>query len=604
MKRTKLQANGAGSTRRVAGLFRNNGRFFFALAALLALPVGLVAQPLPTMPPTGYDQGGQYPAGAINTITYYSSVTGTNEMMMVYTPPGYDPGKKYGVIYGYQGISTGVDTIFDDWCVDAGTVADNLIGQGKIKPVIIVAVDDQATGNVRDETINDVIPYIDSHYSTYADADHRGVYGFSWGGGYTFDVGCENLNTFRHLSPSSACVYIIDSNETLFPNGGALAKQVLKTLLISCGTADWDGFYPGNQAIHEYCASNNIPHAWWPVNGGGHDSGVWRPAMWNFLQMADAAGIADPPRPRSAFGKTAAVDYDRQAGGVVPENCSDIGGGQDVGTIQNGNYLVFNNVDFGAGATSFFARVASATGGGTIELHLDSTNGTLLGTCAVPGTGGWQTWVTQTNSVTGAAGIHNLYLVFTGGGGYLFNINWWQFNCTNLPPPPAAPNGLAATARTEQAVLRWMAVTNATTYNVKRAQSSSGPYTNIATVAGTNYTDRAVIGGATNYYAVSALNVGGESTNSIPVSVVPTVNVPSPWLTRDIGAGGLAGGASFTNGIFSVIGCGTDVGDPADQFRFVHLSVTNNGTIIARVSALDNYINGWAKAGVMFRESL
>ena len=151
--------------------------------------------------------------------------------------------------------------------------------------------------------------------------------------------------------------------------------------------------------------------------------------MWNFLQMADAAGFRYPPCPRSAYSQVAAVSYDIQAGGVVPETCSE--GGQDVGTIQNGYYLVFNNVDFGLGAVSFNARVASATSGGNIEIHLDSTNGTLVGTCAVSGTGGWQTWVTQSCSVSGATGIHNLYLKFTGGSGYLFNVEWWKFNCTD-----------------------------------------------------------------------------------------------------------------------------------------------------------------------------
>ncbi len=53
--------------------------------------------------------------------------------------------------------------------------------------------------------------------------------------------------------------------------------------------------------------------------------------------------------------------------------------------------------------------------------------GTQIGTCAVPGTGGWQTWITQSCPVSGAVGIHDLYLKFTGGSGYLFNINWWQF---------------------------------------------------------------------------------------------------------------------------------------------------------------------------------
>ena len=84
-------------------------------------------------------------------------------------------------------------------------------------------------------------------------------------------------------------------------------------------------------------------------------------------------------------------------------------------------------VAFGTGATSFTARVASATSGGTIELRLDSATGTLVGTCAVAGTGGWQTWTTVSCPVSGATGTHDLYLRFTGGSGYLFNVNWWQF---------------------------------------------------------------------------------------------------------------------------------------------------------------------------------
>jgi hypothetical protein len=115
----------------------------------------------------------------------------------------------------------------------------------------------------------------------------------------------------------------------------------------------------------------------------------------------------------------------------------------------------------------------------------------------------------------------------------------------HLPTPPLAPNDLVARAGTEQAVLSWTASTNATTYNVKRSATSGGTYTNIANVAGTNYTDTGVFGGTTYYYAVSALNVGGESTNSAPASVTPIVAVPSPWLTRDIGADGTGGRGEF-----------------------------------------------------------
>lgn len=111
--------------------------------------------------------------------------------------------------------------------------------------------------------------------------------------------------------------------------------------------------------------------------------------------------------------------------GVETETCSE--GGMNVGFIENGDYIKVKGVDFGTGAESFAARVASATSGGNIELRLDSPTGKLVGTCEVTETGGWQTWVDKTCTVSGAEGIHDLYLKFTGGSGYLFNLNWWKF---------------------------------------------------------------------------------------------------------------------------------------------------------------------------------
>ena len=114
--------------------------------------------------------------------------------------------------------------------------------------------------------------------------------------------------------------------------------------------------------------------------------------------------------------------------GVQTEVTSDTGGGMDVTSINNGDYIKVRSVDFGTGATSFDARVASSTSGGTIELHLDSVSGTQLGTCAVAGTGGAQTWTTKSCSITSTTGVHDLFLKFTGSGtGNLFNFNWWRF---------------------------------------------------------------------------------------------------------------------------------------------------------------------------------
>lgn len=115
--------------------------------------------------------------------------------------------------------------------------------------------------------------------------------------------------------------------------------------------------------------------------------------------------------------------------GINTEACTE--GGMDVGFIQNGSWIEVRGVDFGSGASSFIARVASAASGGNIEIRLDSATGTLVGTCPVSGTGGWQTWATKSCTVSGASGVHDLYLRFTGGSGYLFNLNWWQFQVAN-----------------------------------------------------------------------------------------------------------------------------------------------------------------------------
>jgi beta-xylosidase len=113
------------------------------------------------------------------------------------------------------------------------------------------------------------------------------------------------------------------------------------------------------------------------------------------------------------------------ASGVETENSTE--GGINIYAISNGDYIKVKGVAFGAGAKSFTARVASATKGGNIELHLNNISGPLIGTCTVSGTGGRQTWMTVNCPVTGASGTHDLFFRFTGGSGELFSFDWWQF---------------------------------------------------------------------------------------------------------------------------------------------------------------------------------
>lgn len=128
-------------------------------------------------------------------------------------------------------------------------------------------------------------------------------------------------------------------------------------------------------------------------------------------------------------------------GGVEVEDCS--AGGRDVTSIENNDYIKIKAVDFRTGATGFEASVASDGAGGSIELHLDSQTGPLAGTCMVKGTGGKQMWATVKCDVTSATDVHDLFLVFKGGSGSLFNLDFWQF--TPKDPLPTGTGGAGGT---------------------------------------------------------------------------------------------------------------------------------------------------------------
>ena len=130
---------------------------------------------------------------------------------------------------------------------------------------------------------------------------------------------------------------------------------------------------------------------------------------------------------RDPYARNEAEDFDQESG-TQTESTTDTGGGENVGFIEDGDWLRFNGIDFGDGVASFQARVASSSSGGDIQLRLDRRTGKLIGTCSVSGTGGWQSWKTIKCPVSEVTGIHDLYLVFDGGSSYLLNINWWTFS--------------------------------------------------------------------------------------------------------------------------------------------------------------------------------
>ncbi|MBA3685406.1 MAG: PQQ-dependent sugar dehydrogenase [Planctomycetes bacterium] len=98
-------------------------------------------------------------------------------------------------------------------------------------------------------------------------------------------------------------------------------------------------------------------------------------------------------------------------------------------------------------------------------------------------------------------------------------------------------------------------------------------------------------------------SAGQTGSRAVTVTIDNAAIVPAPWSTADVGSVGVPGAAAYSGGVFTLDGSGTDIWDNVDGFRFVHQGLNGDGTIVARVTGVE-YTDGWAKAGVMIRESL
>ena len=134
-------------------------------------------------------------------------------------------------------------------------------------------------------------------------------------------------------------------------------------------------------------------------------------------------------------GTIEAENFSKQQG-IQSETSSE--GGSNIGYIENGDYTEYDSIRFDPGKDRLDVRVASNTSGGNIEIRLDNLTATPLATISVKGTSGWQNWVTLTSVIPKATGIHNVFLKYTGGAGYLFNVNWFRFYDSSNPNPPAS----------------------------------------------------------------------------------------------------------------------------------------------------------------------
>jgi len=164
-----------------------------------------------------------------------------------------------------------------------------------------------------------------------------------------------------------------------------------------------------------------------------------RPMVVDYVAVWQSGGTPPPtttttPPPGGGFDARSTIQaegYQAQSGTTL-EACADAGGGQNVASINNGNWLRFDNVRFGTeAARQFKARVASGAAGGVsglVQVRLDSPTAPPIGDFAIANTGGWQSWRTVPANISGVTGTHTVYLTFSSGQPADFvNVNWFTF---------------------------------------------------------------------------------------------------------------------------------------------------------------------------------
>ena len=165
------------------------------------------------------------PHGNVQQILFQSPSTGTQRRAFVYTPPGYDKNQRerYPVLYLQHGW--GEDETAWANQGHANLIMDNLIAEGKTRPFIIVMTYGM-TNDVRPGSpgglasfdihpfqtvlVNELIPYVDSHFRTLADQRHRAMAGLSMGGFETKVIAPANLDKFAYIGLLSGGSFSLD----------------------------------------------------------------------------------------------------------------------------------------------------------------------------------------------------------------------------------------------------------------------------------------------------------------------------------------------------------------------------------------------------------
>ena len=242
------------------------------------------------------------PHGTIHHHFYKSGVVGDERDYYVYTPPGYDPTARnlYPVLYLLHGFSDDAS----GWTAvgRAQVILDNLIAQGKAKPMLVInplgygapeivapipasardpKLRQRNMEKFRDALLGEVIPDVEKLYRASKDRNSRAIAGLSMGGAESLYVGLNALNRFAWIGAFSSGGLGEDFSAT-FPALDSKANSQLHLLWIACGTED--RLIDGSRKFRDWLKSKDIRHTGIETPGA-HTWMVWRRNLATFAPL-------------------------------------------------------------------------------------------------------------------------------------------------------------------------------------------------------------------------------------------------------------------------------------------------------------------------------
>lgn len=234
------------------------------------------------------------PHGAVAQRYYYSKSLDATRRLHVWTPAGYEKSvDKLPVLYLIHG---GGDTD-NSWptvgC--AGFILDNLLAEGKIKPMLVVMPNGTIETNslegevplFAEDLMNDIIPYIEENYRVLTDKDHRALAGLSMGGLETLEAGLNNYQKFGYLYVLSSGWFATDTQK--YAERGTYLKKIasdfnksVRLLAFTQGGPE-DIAYKNCKVMLKLFDEAGINYEFSEAPGG-HSWHTWRNDLYNLTQ--------------------------------------------------------------------------------------------------------------------------------------------------------------------------------------------------------------------------------------------------------------------------------------------------------------------------------